>query len=372
MPFVSGELSHMEQRSRPSVIAQTLLFVSMCLLLGGCHGKSSPSPSMLISFDKVPKADVGGPDKLDTIQGHVNGGQPGQQIVLYARSQELWWIQPFADRPFTPIGTDSKWSNQTHLGEQYAALLINKGYKPPRTTETLPAISAGIAAVAVAKGVGEASSPPPTKILHFSGYDWAVRTGGSYRGGSFVPFISENAFTDEKGSLHLRMTRGPTEWGCAEVKLTRSMGYGTYRFTLRDISHLEPEAVLTLFTWDGIGSEDNRRELDVEISRWGFQNNDNAQYVVQPYYIPLNIVRFHAPAGVFTESLHWGPGEATFTTTSAGPGSKPKFMHEHTFTAGVPAPGGENVRINLYAFLNGQVPLKHDTEVIIDKFEYLP
>lgn len=361
----------MRQQSKLLIPVQVSWLFAVLILLSACRTHTTNSLPSIV-FDKVPKADIGGPDKLDSIQGHATGVQAGQQIVLYARSQELWWIQPFSDRPYTKI-QDSTWSNQTHLGTEYAALLVNQGYKPPRTTENLPAPSAGIAAVAVVKGEGEVPSPPASKILHFSGYDWIVRSGGSYRGGSFVPFVPDNAWTDEKGALHLRMTRRPNEWGCAEVKLARSLGYGTYRFTVHDISHLEPEAVLTLFTWDGVGTEDNRRELDIELSRWGFEKNDNAQYVVQPYYIPLNIVRFRVPAGVLTQSIRWEPGQATFRTAEgSGESANHRVIHEHIFTAGVPAPGGENVRINLYAFLKGQVPLKRESEIIIDKFEYLP
>ena len=363
----------MRQHSNLFIPGQSsLLLLTLCLLFSACHTQTSSSPSTVI-FDKVPKADVGGPDKLGTIEGHVTGFQAGQQVVLYAKSQELWWIQPFSDHPYTKIEANLRWSNQIHLGTEYAALLINQGYKPPRTTESLPTIGAGIAAVAVVKGEGQVSSLPPSKTLHFSGYDWTVRTGGSYRGGSYVPFVPENAWTDDNGALHLRLSRRKSDWGCAEVRLTRSLGYGTYRFTVRDTSHMEPEAVLTLFTWDGVGTEDNRRELDVEISRWGFQDNDNAQYVVQPYYIPLNIIRFTVPAGVLTHSIRWEPGQATFRTTAGADNArKQRVIHEHVFTAGVPAAGGENVRINLYAFLKGQVPLERDSEIVIDKFEYLP
>jgi hypothetical protein len=47
-------------------------------------------------------------------------------------------------------------------------------------------------------------------------------------------------------------------------------------------------------------------------------------------------------------------------------------IHEHVFTAGVPAAGGDAVRINFYVFMKGQTPLKNDREIVIDKFEYLP
>src|SRR5215472_1509249 len=129
-------------------MAQRTFLLTACLLLGACHTRSSSSTPE-ITFERIPLADVGGPDKLDTIAGHATDVQAGQQIVLYAKSQELWRIQPFTERPYTKIQTDSRWSNQTHLGTEYAALLINPGYKPPRTTENLPVLGAGVAAVAI-------------------------------------------------------------------------------------------------------------------------------------------------------------------------------------------------------------------------------
>ena len=53
------------------------------------------------------------------------------------------------------------------------------------------------------------------------------------------------------------------------MSLTRRLGYGTYRFVVRDVGHLEPGAVLTLFTWEGAAADQNHREMDIEISRWG-------------------------------------------------------------------------------------------------------
>jgi hypothetical protein len=37
------------------------------------------------------------------------------------------------------------------------------------------------------------------------------------------------------------------KWRCAEVNLARSLGYGTYRFVVRESSFLEPAAVLSMF-----------------------------------------------------------------------------------------------------------------------------
>ncbi len=343
-----------------------------CLAFGACGRWSANAPPTLV-FVRIPKADLGGPDKVDTIEGRATGVRPGQQIVLYSRSEDLWWVQPFVDHPFTKIQDDSRWKSPIHLGTEYAALLVDAGYKPPQTTEILPDPGGAVVVVEVVKGLGPAPPVQPIKVLHFSGYDWTVRTAGSYRGGSHNSFGIDNAWTDENGELHLRMSKHGVDWMCAEVRLTRSLGYGTYVFTIRDVSHLEPSAVLTLSTSDGVGMENDRRELDIEISRWGLRNNDNAQYVVQPYYIPANIVRFQAPAGKLTHSFRWEPGQATFfTSQGVRDAAKSGVISQHLFTSGIPTAGGDSVRINLYAFGRGASPLKNETEVVIEKFEYLP
>src|SRR5580692_10096244 len=336
----------------------SVLFFFCLLLLDACqHGISKPS----IEFTKIPVAAVGGLDNMDTVEGRVIGVRPEQRIVLYAKSGGRWWIQPFARDPlFTKIQGDSKWKNVTHLGEEYAALLVDPSYSPSQTTEVMPATGG-----AVVKGqTADPSSPP--KMLHFSGYDWLVRDLLSYRGGSMNSFDPANAWTDENGALHLHVTKNQDGWSCAEVQLTRSLGYGTYLFVVRDISHLEPPAVFTLFTWDGmVGTEENRQELDIEMSRWGVPNNENAQYVVQPYYIPTNVVRFNAPAGLLTQAFRWEPGQVTFTTYAGAQVTGPAHpLNQHVFTAHVPAAGGEVARINLYVYGWGKVPLQHENEIV--------
>jgi hypothetical protein len=311
---------------------------------------------------------------MDTIEGRVIGVRPEQRIVLYAKSGGRWWIQPFARDPlFTKIQGDSKWKNVTHLGEEYAALLVGPSYSPPQTTESMPAAGGAIAAVAVVKGqTADPSSPP--KMLHFSGYDWLVRDLLSYRAGSMSSFDPANAWTDETGALHLRVTKNRGGWSCAEVQLTRSLGYGTYVFVVRDTSHLEPSAVLTLFTWDAmVGTDENRQELDIEMSRWGVPNNENAQYVVQPYYIPTNIVRFNAPTGVLTHAFRWEPGQVKFTTyVGSQVTGRAHPLNQHVFAAHVPTPGGDVARINLYVVGWGKVPLQRENEIVVEKFKYYP
>src|SRR5713101_2476412 len=133
--------------------ARTLaVFLCLEVLLIGCRSlKTFARP--IIEFTKIPVSAVGGLDNMDTIEGRVIGVRPEQRIVLYAKSGGRWWIQPFARDPlFTKIEGDSKWKNVTHLGEEYAALLVDPSYSPAQTTEVLPTANGAVAAVAVVKG----------------------------------------------------------------------------------------------------------------------------------------------------------------------------------------------------------------------------
>jgi hypothetical protein len=334
-------------------------------LLIGC-GTVRPNAVPSVKFSRVPRSDEGGTESRAIIEGRVDGAHAGEQIVIFAKSAGLWWVQPFADQPFTDIRPDLRWQNSTHLGTEYAALLVDRNYHPPETTDHLPDKGGPVIAIASAKG--EASRLMVSRTLHFSGYEWEIRGVPSNRGGATNDYDPANAWTDTDGRLHLRISRGLGEWMCAEVTLTRSLGYGSYSFDVRDVSQLEPSAVLGLFTWDDSSADFNHRELDTEISRWGDPSGKNAQYVVQPYYIPANVVRFSAPSGRLTYSFAWQPGRASFKTTRQAGG----VIAEHAFTSGVPQPGGEAVHLNLYAFANDKSPLQHEVEVVIEKFEYLP
>jgi signal transduction histidine kinase len=128
--------------------SQIIVGLLLLVLLGNC---SFVLPSGPIQFTRVPPGDKGGSPTLDVISGRVNGARAEQRVVLYARSG-AWYVQPYADQPFTSIKSDSSWSNSTHLGTQYAALLVEPGYVPPTSTAELPGTGAGVIAIAIVEG----------------------------------------------------------------------------------------------------------------------------------------------------------------------------------------------------------------------------
>ena len=342
-----------------------LAFAFACLLCDGCQ---KPTRKPAIEFTVIPEAHEGGPGAMTKIAGRVKGALPDDKIVLFAKSGQ-WWIQPLTDHPFTPIEADSTWRNSTHFGYEYAALLVSPGYRPLPIMESLPNTGDLIKAVASVKGIPGTSV---IKTIHFSGYDWSVRSASSDRGGGTTLYDPDNAWTDESGALHLRIKMASGKWNGAEVNLVRSLGYGTYRFTARDTSLLEPAAVLSMFAWDDSNAEQNHREFDIELTRWGDPKNQNAQFVVQPYYLPANVARFMTARGPVTYSVNWAPGKLSFAAIQESGTSTPRVISEHTFTSGLPTPGSETIHLDLYTFTSSPVPLKNQTEAVIEKFAYLP
>ena len=356
------------KRSRPTVKARYVFTLVACVhFLVTCTTRQVNKPS--IDFSVVPPAAEGGPDRLELVAGRVTGARADQRIVLFARAG-VWWVQPTRAEPFTTIQSDATFSSSIHLGTEYAALLVEPGYNPPQTTEVLP--SEGGDVVAVKTVAGQKSEQTDPKTIQFAGYGWQVRNVSSPRGGTNNIYSNDNAWTDADGFLHLRIAKNGGEWSCAEVKLSRSLGYGTYLFVVRDVSQLEPAAVLSIFTWDEADSGQNHREMNIELARWGDPASKNAQFVVQPYYVPANVVRFDVPAGALTHSLKWEAGQATFETVRGRAGNSSGLVAQHTFTTGVPTPGGESIHLDLYVFGNAKNPLQKDVEVVIEKFEFLP
>jgi hypothetical protein len=365
---------------RPASVAPKKLAWTTILILGalglefagqGCHSlKSGAGPS--IEFTHVPPAAQGGREKVDTISGRVRNARPKQQIVIYAHSGQ-WWVQPWPDHPFIPIRADSTWSTETHLGFEYAALLVDPDYHPLPMTDVAPSPGGSVALVTMVKGVGTPQFAPAGS-LKFSGYDWSVRMIASDKGGTNNLYDPENAWTDARGALHMQIKEKSGSWSCAEIFMNRSLGYGTYSVTVRDTSRLEPAAVFSMFTFDEWASEERFREMDIEVGgRRDVATATNARYVIQPLYIPGNLYPFAAPSGTLTYVLHWESGHATFKTLRGKPaGAETQLVSEHEFISGIPVPGKAVVRLIFYVVASDKNPMRKPSEVVVEKFEYLP
>ena len=345
--------------------AASFAILLLSLLCLNCGTRTQGQPT--IEFTRLPPFGTGNASKLLAIEGRVKNVPPGQKIVLYARSG-VWWVQPLADKPFTLVEDNLTWRNTTHPGAGYAALLVKDSFSPMAKIDALPERGGAILAVASVEPPPDPSSAPP--ILQFAGYEWQIRDKANNPGGSHNDYGPRNASVDASGALHLRITGSPNHWTSAEVCLSRSLGYGTYRLVLRDLSRLEPAAVFTMSTSEDDGPQ---HEMDIELSRWGELATRNSQFVIQPYQIPANTVQFETPPGVVTFMLRWQPGRADFRAyrgIAARWDATP--FREHTFTSGIPGAGNELFHLNLYVFDRVPNPLTQPEEVVIENFEHLP
>lgn len=352
--------THEDRRAAPVLSRRETLAAIAGAMCGACQrGQSSAGPT--ITFTRIPMADPAGSAKNDIIEGRVNGGTQGQEIVLYAKSGK-WWVQPLVDQPMTVLQKNFNWTNATHLGTDYAALLVKPGFRPQTALDSLPEPGPDVLAVAVAPGAAQ----PPSRMANFSGREWRVRDAPSSRAGRNL-YAPANVSVDDQGAMHLRISRTESDWSCSEVSLNRSLGYGTYEFVVRELGQLEPAVVFGMFTYDYAGGPQVNREMDIEISRWGDPDNKNAQYVLQPYYVAANVHRFNIPSGRLTFSFRWEHERASFRTRRGS-----TTVSEHVFTAGVPSPGIESVRMVLCVYRDAAVKLQKPAEVVIEQFTYFP
>ena len=178
-------------------------------------------------------------------------------------------------------------------------------------------------------------------------------------------FGGEGVRVDRFGYLHLGVGLYGGRWICSEVVLTRSLGFGEYRFDVGDASGIDPNIVFGLFTWDPAAREEQYRELDIEISRWGDPHKANSQFVIQPFTRPQNLDRFELPPGRAILSLDWTPHRLLARATVGG-----KVVREHLFVEGIPEPGDARVRLNLWLYRAS--PPEKPVEVIVNRFDFIP
>lgn len=225
-------------------------------------------------------------------------------------------------------------------------------------------------AVPVPAGAARPRQPGPSSI-HFSGYEWTVKSYSRKIGPGPNLFAAANVGLDSAGRLHLRIQRSGNRWTCAEVIANTSLGYGTYTWTIDPTADLDPNAVLGMFTWnDDLAYA--HREIDIELARWGnAADPTNGQFVVQPYDASDHLARFTQPGGAAgtVHSFTWTPGRVDFVSRTASG----QLIGQYSYTwADVQVPGGENPRINLWLFRGAAPQNGQAQEIVFRSFTFAP
>lgn len=103
-------------------------------------------PAAKIEFTEIPKAGAGS-DSQGNIAGVVKGVEHPEQfkVVLYAHT-DWWYVQPLTIEPLTDIASDGTWSNWTHLGYRYAALVVRSSFHADAKVKSLPHVGGDVIA----------------------------------------------------------------------------------------------------------------------------------------------------------------------------------------------------------------------------------
>lgn len=228
--------------------------------------------------------------------------------------------------------------------------------------------TASTASARAASGAPTRTAAALANSLSFGGHSWLVKSSVGTVGPGPNRFAAKNATVDTAGNLHLRITKDKGKWYSSEIINTASLGYGTYRWTATtDLSNLDRNVVLGLFTWNDLPDYANR-EIDIEVARWGSATDPtNAQFVVQPYGNPGHLHRFSQPTGgPSTLEFTWSAGRIDFLVRQGT-----VIVDSWSYLApDVPLPGGETVRMNLWQY-QGRAPDNGlPSEVVFSDFDY--
>jgi hypothetical protein len=337
-----------------------------------------------LSLDEIPPCPGAMGQKL---KGSVVGINSDDYVIGVYMFVDDWWPKPTFAQPWTAIEANGTWQCDiaTSIYDLNATEVI-AFLVPKNEISEWPidfGIESGLAALPLeAFRFPSAGAFRPscfTKKIQFAGYNWLVKNSGlqSVGPGPNI-FDSNNAWVDANGLLHLKITNNGDKWQCAEVFIEDSSGGGTYSFAVdSNVSAMDANVVLGLFTWDEFAPQNANREMDIEISRWGDAAADNAQYVVQPGAKAgnLNIFNIDPCDQPVTHILDWRFGSADFESFYGlvPPAEQSDLIDSWTNTGSdVPRPGTENARINLW--LDGGNPPADgcEVEVVIRNFEMNP
>lgn len=231
-----------------------------------------------------------------------------------------------------------------------------------------------VAAIAAAGCQSLSGAPERGRHLQWAGLDWAVKNEPRPVGPGPNAFSGspEDVFVDASGRLHLRIVSRGGRWMSTEVASFDSFGYGTYTFDVEPgATGIPGNAVLGLFTYDR-DPEDQHREIDIELSRWNDGRLDNLQCALQPAEQPHlhhRVPLVESPTG-WSMSFRWSPGIVDCTVMTRG--IAPQIVTTHRFTRGVPRPGNEKVRLNLWLFKGSPPDTGAPAEVVVSGFRFTP
>lgn len=142
----NAELRHLPSVDSHTASQRTAVDVARTNQPDDANAKDSETGPK-IKITEVPSKGAGS-EPIESIAGTVGGVTVTEcKVVVFAHTN-TWYVQPWIDSYDTAIKNDRTWRTDTHLGSEYAALLVKSSYKAPATTGKLPDIGGLVLAIA--------------------------------------------------------------------------------------------------------------------------------------------------------------------------------------------------------------------------------
>lgn len=378
-----------------NVRAAWFFMMVCCSFVFSCEVTAHTTGTPTIEITSVPDYRVVG-----NLSGVVTGVDfATHRVVTYIHVEGLgWWVKPTIAIPTVPINPDGTFSlnNLGTAGLDDSATIYFVALIPSNITPAsalgAASVPASVFSIALATDIVERYG----RTLEFAGRTWAVKEARAPvgPGSNRFSFTNQDVFVDVFGKLHLTVNFHDGVWWSTEVILLEDLGFGTYAYsTASRLDTLDANVAFGGFTWDPHGDETDIpgwpfREIDTESARWGDAGDPtNAQFVVQPFTVPGNLVRFTIPdlsaAPELTQFFTWRACEVRFVTLQGihSPFNFPPqdIIHEFVYADDpslnhiVPSAGRARFRFNLWIIEGQIVPMEGmSVEVVVSDFDFFP
>ncbi len=215
------------------------------------------------------------------------------------------------------------------------------------------------------------------KTLQFSGYTWDIKNAIVFGPGPCT-WSGQNAYVDNDGYLHMKISYNNGLWYCSEVITQQWMTYGTYTYTLQSAYGIELSEVLGLFSY-----ADDNNEIDWEVSQWLNLTRDNSQATVQPepYYLSAdgvtggNQARFNLTyTGQVTFAYTWTATGVNFLAWMGNSSTLSQYtlLMNYTSSFNMQKNTFAPVHINWWLVNNTDPISETGKEIVVESFTYKP
>lgn len=212
------------------------------------------------------------------------------------------------------------------------------------------------------------------RIIDFAGRQWNVKSGCELGPGPNCWSDDQPSVWVDGGQLHLKIREIDGTWNSAEVYTTECTQYGMHRFfTVGRLDNLDKNVVAALFLY-----KDDDTEMDIEFSKFGEMNPPNAQYVVQPWYLPEHREPFTMTlTGAFsTHYIDWSASAIQFRSIHGHyqePPDSAHLIHEWLYTGSDIPNQSECLKIHINLWLyHGNSPSDGQEAELVVKNAQLP